>query len=72
VVAWPSRGIDETHTTIGADLIADGLARSIELWPWGMPEADDEPASLCPPPLPDGGWFAAHLPDVPPDPSGGS
>lgn len=66
VVAWPSQGVDETHTVIPAELIVDGLARNIELWPW-EPPADHAPMPE-PPELPEGGWFAEHLPDNPPHP----
>jgi hypothetical protein len=64
VVAWPRRGIPETHTTIAADLIAAGAAKSVELWPWEPPAPDGEPAAVEPPELPEGGWFAQHTPDV--------
>ena len=64
VVAWPSQGIAETHTTIPADLIAAGLARSVELWPWEPPSHRDEPAARELPELPEGGWFAEHTPDA--------
>lgn len=64
VVAWPSRAIPETHTTIAAELIAAGVARSVELWPWEPPTHGDEPAELEPPELPAGGWFAQHAGDA--------
>lgn len=66
VVAWPAHGIDETHTAMPAELIADGLARNIELWPWEPPTDHDEPPTPEPPVLPEGGWFAQHMPDNPP------
>lgn len=65
VVAWPALGIEESHTSIPAELIAEGLARSIELWPW-EPDTDDGPPTPEPPDLPAGGWFAEHVPDNPP------
>ena len=34
VCAWPARGIAETQTVIGGDLIAAGVAAITELWPW--------------------------------------
>jgi hypothetical protein len=64
VVAWPSKGIPETHTTIPADLMTAGRARSIELWPWEPPGPRDEPAAAELPELPEGGWFAEHTPDA--------
>ncbi|HEY3923562.1 MAG TPA: hypothetical protein VGL75_03310 [Acidothermaceae bacterium] len=64
VVAWPSKGIAETHTTIPADLIAAGVARSVELWPWEPPGPRDEPPAPELPELPAGGWFAEHAPDA--------
>jgi hypothetical protein len=64
VIAWPSRGIAETHTTIPAELIALGVARSVELWPWEPPDSRQEPVALEPPELPEGGWFAEHRPDA--------
>jgi hypothetical protein len=66
VVAWPAHGIDETHTPIPAELIADGLAHNIELWPWEPPADHDDPPMPEPPVLPKGGWFAEHMPDNPP------
>jgi len=54
VVAWPIHGIDETHTLMPADLIADGLARNMELWPWEPPADHDEPPTPEPPVLPEG------------------
>jgi len=66
VVAWPGHDIDETHTPIPADLIAEGLAHNIELWPW-EPHADhDDPPAPEPPVVPEGGWFAEHMPADPP------
>ncbi len=64
VVAWPSRGIPETHTTIPAELMAAGVARSVELWPWEPPMDGGEPPVPEPPDLPEGGWFAQHAPEV--------
>ena len=66
VVAWPSQGVDETHTPIPADLIAEGLVRNTELWPWEPPTEYDDPPRPEPPVLPEGGWFAEHGPSNPP------
>jgi hypothetical protein len=67
IVAWQSQGIPETHTSIPADLIAVAVARTIELWPWQMPEKNDQVQMPTRPPLPEGGWFAEHVPDDPPN-----
>jgi hypothetical protein len=63
VVEWPSRGIPETHTTVPAELLKAGLARTVELWPW-EPPTHSELAMVEPPALPEGGWFAQHAPDA--------
>jgi hypothetical protein len=65
VVAWPAHGIDETHTLMPGELIADGLAHNIELWPWEPPTDRDDLPIPEPPVLPEGGWFAAHQLDNP-------
>jgi hypothetical protein len=65
VVAWPTHGIDETHTLMPGDLIANGLAHNVELWPWESPADHDDPPTPAPPVLPEGGWFAEHMPDNP-------
>ena len=65
VVAWPAHGIDETHTLMPGDLIADGLAHNIELWPWEPPTDRDDLPIPEPPVLPQAGWFAARQLDHP-------
>ena len=64
VVAWPAHGVDETHTVIPADLIANGLAQGVELWPWESSADRDDPPTPEPPVVPEGGWFAQHAPAV--------
>src|SRR5450631_4105864 len=66
VVAWTAYGVDETHTLMPADLIANGLAHNVELWPWESPADEDDPPAHEPAVLPEGGWFADHTPDNPP------
>lgn len=65
VVAWPAHSIDETHTLMPGDVIADGVAHNVELWPWEPPSDRDDAPTPEPPVVPEGGWFAEHMPDNP-------
>lgn len=60
VCAWPTRGLDETRTTVQAADLAAARSRVVELWPWEPPA---EPAVLPPSPPPDlpEGWFKDSL-----------
>lgn len=60
VCAWPARGIPETTTVVPAEDILRAAERAQELWPWEPePELTYHQAR---PPVPEGGWFAAHMP----------
>jgi hypothetical protein len=69
VVAWPTRGIEESSFVLPADAVARGVANVIELWPRPpLDDDDDEPVLPPKPVLPEGGWFAEHASDDPPSP----
>lgn len=58
VAAWPARDLPETHTVIPADLLAAGISRIVEAWPWQPPPEPNQPAPTPPPDLPAGSWFS--------------
>lgn len=68
VCAWPQKAIPETTVVVPTDTMRQAAARVEELWPW---EPEPEPdARVSPrPAVPEGGWFAVHLPDH--NPAGG-
>lgn len=60
VCAWPVRGIPESTVVVPAEQILRAAGRAQELWPW-EPEPEPFYRSVRPP-VPEGGWFATHMP----------